>query len=65
MINLKTNSLVSVGEVSVRVKELFNNMKIKKKNLKFDQPSKYPIPISKNRLYKIRISLDKGIKSCF
>jgi len=65
VINLKTNSLVSVGEVAVRVKELFNNMKINKKNLKFDQPSKYPIPISKNRLYKIRISLDKGIKSCF
>lgn len=64
LINIKSNLLVSVGEIVNRVKELFDKEKNKKKNLLFSKPSKYLIPLSKNKLYKIKISLDKGIKSC-
>lgn len=63
-IDIKTNTLVSVNSVKKRVNALFNNTKIKKKNLKFSKPSKYLIPLSKDKVYKIKISLDRGIKSC-
>jgi len=63
-INLKTNTLVSVSSIEKRVGEIVDNIKIKKKNLIFSQPSKYSIPISKNKVYKCKISLDRGIKSC-
>jgi UDP-glucuronate decarboxylase len=63
-IDVKTNTLVSVNSVKKRVNALANNTKIKKKNLIFSKPSKYVIPLSKNKVYRFKISLDKGIKSC-
>lgn len=64
LINVKSNSLFSTGEIANRVNQLFHGMKNKNNITRFVKPTNYLIPISKNKLYKIKISLDKGIKSC-
>ena len=64
LINVKSKSLFSTGEIANRVNQLFHGKKNKNNITRFAKPTNYLIPISKNKLYKIKISLDKGIKSC-